>query len=230
MSLTLPTIVVTLSALTLAPVAPVPSAPGFPLNPERGGSGYSFDRYDAGGDSIGTVPTFIPPAAKPGGSSTPGTTTPTPAQTTTAVVNTLNSATRYCAAIKQTTYAIDCLAERLDNVNRRMAGVEGYEEVRAALNEASRGLNRIARENRSATEPPAIFEQRKSDGSKVRTSRPLVPVDAARLDSAVAQALAVIEDTETVLLRSAESSAERAAQFQRIAQAVGSNKVLLRSL
>lgn len=51
-----------------------------------------------------------------------------------------------------------------------------------------------------------------------------------RKDVALAQALAVIVEAETVLLRSAENPGERAAQFQRIASAVGSNKVLLRSL
>jgi hypothetical protein len=58
----------------------------------------------------------------------------------------------------------------------------------------------------------------------------LIPVDDAKLDIAVAQALEVIGAAETVLLRSAEGSDDRALQFQQIASAIGSNKVLLRSL
>jgi len=50
------------------------------------------------------------------------------------------------------------------------------------------------------------------------------------LSSAAAQALVVIENTETLLLRSPDTSVEQAAQFQQIAEAIGSNKVLLRSL
>jgi hypothetical protein len=39
----------------------------------------------------------------------------------------------------------------------------------------------------------------------------------------------ILEEAETKLLRSASSDAKRAIHYQRIAAAVGSNKVLLRS-
>ncbi|NSY39651.1 hypothetical protein GKC28_15540 [Leisingera sp. ANG59] len=45
-----------------------------------------------------------------------------------------------------------------------------------------------------------------------------------------AKALAILEDTTTVLLRSAEGNNDVALHYQRIAQALNSSKVLLRSL
>jgi hypothetical protein len=43
------------------------------------------------------------------------------------------------------------------------------------------------------------------------------------------QASDIVAEAETILLRSASSDATRAIHYQRIAAAVGSNKVLLRS-
>lgn len=184
----------------------------------------------AGGDAIGTPPVFIPPAVRQRSDPTGGTATGVGAGTTAAIVGTLNQATLFCRAFPQGEYVIDCLAERLDDVSRRMAGTSGYDEVRAALDETARGLHRIARDNRSAALPPARFTGAMPGGSRITTSRPLVAVDPARMAAALAQAVAVIGEAETMLLRSAEGSGDRAAQFRRIADAVGSNKVLLRSL
>lgn len=180
--------------------------------------------FPTGGDVVGTSPVFIPPnVGKPPGPVL------TPTATATAVVVSLGQATEFCRGLSDTDYVIDCLAERLDDVNRRMAGTSGYDEVRDTLTVATRSLNQIAQDNRAAGEPTARFRATMPDGSQVRTNRPLVPVDPAQRAAALAQALAVIGEAETVLLRSAENSQDRAAQFQRIASAIGSNKVLLRS-
>lgn len=148
--------------------------------------------------------------------------------TTATVVTSLESATKYCTLVQPKAYAIDCLAERLGELKEQLEGQEGFEEIRAVLDTASKELNDIAQENRSATLAPATFSTQGQ--TPVRTTRRLVPVDDARLDNAVSEALAVIVEAETLLLRSAEKSTERAVQYQRIAAAIGSNKVLLRSL
>ena len=184
----------------------------------------------AGGDAVGSPPVFVPYGTPPPGESRPAGSS---AAATGQVVATLEQATRYCGWLKRDgrgEYVIDCLAERIDDVNRRMAGLRGYDEVRAVLDETARGLNDIARANRAAGQRPTRFRTEEADGTVTRTNRRLVPVEPARQQAAVAQALAVIEEAETKLLRSAEDPVARGAQFQRIAAAVGSNKVLLRSL
>lgn len=180
--------------------------------------------FHAGGDLVGTPPVFIPPAVR----TTPGPLL-TPAATATAIVVSLNEATGFCRGLSDTAYVVDCLAERLDDVNRRMAGTSGYDKVRETLTVATRSLNQIAQDYRASGEPPTRFRATMPDGSQVTTNRRLVPVDPAQRAAALAQALEVIGEAETVLLRSAENSQDRAAQFQRIASAIGSNKVLLRS-
>jgi len=159
----------------------------------------------------------------------PGSTGPSSASpaTTTSVVASLKSASAYCLLISGP-YAIDCVAERLAAVAKELEGQEGFEEIQAVLEATSRDLNKIARQNRSPTLPAAAFTTKGED--PVTTTRRLVPVDDAALDVAVSQAIAVIVEAETLLLRSADESAERSIQFQQIAAAIGSNKVLLRSV
>ena len=227
MSVSLPAIAATV-ALTLGGwTAPRPDASG--------------RLHLAGGDAVGSPPVFVPYAApSPSRAAPPDPTPPgreppgeTGAATTAQVVASLQQAPRYCGWLRNDgkgEFVIDCLAERLENVNRRMSGLQGYGAVRGVLDDTARQLNDIARANRAAGQRPTRFRTTEADGTVTRTDRRLVPVDAARQEAAVAQALAVIEEAETRLLRSAESPAARGAQFQRIAAAMGSNKVLLRSL
>ncbi|TDK46856.1 hypothetical protein [Antarcticimicrobium luteum] len=227
MSLSLPALTAA-AALALTGWTAAPDRPGGP-----GGPGGPL--HLTGGDAVGTSPVFVPYGygkRAPSGAARPKEKTPS-ASTTAQVVASLQQATRYCGWLKRDgkgAYVIDCLAERLDDVNRRMAGTSGYEEVRAVLDEATRDLNRIARANRATAQRPTRFRTQDADGTVTRTNRALVPVDPARQQAAVAQALAVISEAETRLLRSADDPAARSVQYQRIAAAVGSNKVLLRSL
>ena len=59
-------------------------------------------------------------------------------------------------------------------------------------------------------------------------TRPLVPVEAASVAAVNAEAVAILEEAETILLRSADTGEQRT-QYSRIADALDSNKVLLRS-
>ena len=156
----------------------------------------------------------------------PVVTTPVSTPTTnTSVVASLNEASGYCVL---GAYAIDCLSERLGTLAKEMEGQEEFDEVREILEETSQKLNRVARKNRSSSLAPAKFA---THGEKpVETSRRLIPVAEAKLDIAVTQAISVIEEAQTLLLRSAENSNDRTIQYQRISAAIGSNKVLLRSI
>ncbi len=185
------------------------------------GLGGNTNPTDTVAPTVKTTPTGTIPA-------TTIATKPTPAVTA-AVVASLNSATGFCKDIQPREYIIDCLAERLADVNDQIANQPGYEHVREALGTASTELSKIARRSRSSTLPPARYATQSN--APVTTSRFLIPVEEAALDNAISQALAVIEEAEsTILLRSSEGSSGRAAQFQQIADAVGSNKVLLRSV
>jgi len=171
------------------------------------------------GDSNGTDPGY--------GGETQGVSSTAPTASTDSVVSSIDAARKYCKLISSA-YAIDCLGERLGEVAKQLKGQNGFEDVQAALETASGKLNDIARQNRSATNPPATFRNRKNP--PVTTTRRLIPVDDAKLDLAASQAIAVIAEAETRLLRSAEGSTDRSIQYQQIASAIGSNKVLLRSV
>ena len=61
------------------------------------------------------------------------------------------------------------------------------------------------------------------------TTPPITPVKPETIVPLRQAAANVLEEAETKLLRSASSDAKRAIHYQKIAAAVGSNKVLLRS-
>ncbi len=144
------------------------------------------------------------------------------------VVRILKSGQAFCASLDQDVYAIDCLAERMEAAAAAMPAAGEYAEARDALLAGAARLNALAVANADPATPRAIASE-PTDGG-IRTTRPLVPVRAEQLAEVAAQAQQIVEETETLLLRSAESSSARKVHYERIAAAVGSNKVLLRSL
>ncbi len=146
--------------------------------------------------------------------------------TTTSVVNAINESFQFCKVLPGRSYTIDCLAERLAAISRSISDEPGMAAASEALMEASEELSLVAWSNITTMQDPKVFRDKTSG---MRTTRPVVPVSEDRIDTALAQADAILSRTETVLLRSAEGSADRATQYQRIAQAIDSNKVLLRS-
>ncbi|WIY27765.1 hypothetical protein [Parasedimentitalea psychrophila] len=123
-------------------------------------------------------------------------------------------------------YVIDCLAERLEVLEKSMSGLARYGEARRILRDTADQLRQITQDNLDQDRPRARMEA--IDGS-FRSTRPLSAVSAAQRRSAISQAVAVLAEAETQLLRSGEASLGRAVQYQQIAAALGSNKVLLRS-
>lgn len=122
-------------------------------------------------------------------------------------------------------YAVDCLAERLEAIEKDASTMGGYSDMRQILRETAEELRLLARSNRDPSKPRARLQNDDGDVS----SRPLVTVAPSRRRSTQAQALKVLQNAETKLLRSSTQSADRASQYRQVAQALGSNKVLLRS-
>lgn len=123
-------------------------------------------------------------------------------------------------------YTTDCLAERLEVLEKEMSGLAGYADARNIIRDTAAQLRQITQDNLDLDRPKARIESR--DGS-FRSSRPLSAVSPAQKQQVIAQTLAVLNEAETRLLRSAAASTGRAVQYQQIAAALGSNKVLLRS-
>lgn len=195
------------TAFALSGLFALPAYSGLGGGDETGG--YS----EPGGES------FTGPEAGPAGNPS----------TTATVVTALRSTTTFCKLLPSSAYAVDCLAERMAELEQQLKAQAEFDEVRAVLGSTAKKLNDIARKNRSSSLSPARF---KAQGqTPITTTRRLIPVDEAKLDAAASEAIAVINEAQTLLLRSAAGqSGDRAIQYQRIAAAIGSNKVLLRSV
>ena len=144
------------------------------------------------------------------------------------IVQDLSQGNSFCRQIAQKEYVVDCMSDRLAEAAASLPNTGAYAETKAALETASRKLAALARQNASDALPPKRVRTRSLTGPV--SSRKLVPVQNATSASVLAQARAIIQEAETVLLRSAENSDRRKVHYQRIAKAVGSNKVLLRSI
>lgn len=145
---------------------------------------------------------------------------------TSVVVGGLSSAGKFCSELGNDAYRVDCLAERYGALARAVPRNSDYGEVREVLKSASEDLASLARNNRDRT---LARGRATGPGSSQTTSRPLTPVDSAAMAKVNRQARAILAQTETLLLRSAEGSKSKIAQYAQIADAIGSNKVLLRA-
>ena len=139
----------------------------------------------------------------------------------------LASAQSFCGAIADKGYVVDCLAERFGAISSDIPAGTDYAEVQQILKDTSDKLARLAQSNRNSAAPRARLST--PGATPTTTSRPLTAVDPARAQSVNQQAAAILDDTTTLLLRSGRTPDSKLAQYQRIADAIGSNKVLLRS-
>ncbi|WP_019296674.1 MULTISPECIES: hypothetical protein [unclassified Leisingera] len=145
---------------------------------------------------------------------------------TTAVVAQISTASAACEAVG-TAYRTDCLAKELKALVKNLPAQGEYAAAREALVTASDELAKLSRQNRDYRQPRLQITV-PSDSETKR--RPVAAVKQESVAETNAKALAILEDTTTVLLRSAEGNSDVALHYQRIAQALNSSKVLLRSL
>lgn len=126
-------------------------------------------------------------------------------------------------------YVIDCLAKRFERTARRMPQTGDYAVARDALETAAAELSQIVGQSRALTldRESIVVTTRNSNGTAERTRLRKVPDRTA--EAARARAVEVLEEQATILLRSAAENPGEAVHYTRIAQAVESTKVLLRS-
>ncbi|TCO70515.1 hypothetical protein [Rhodovulum euryhalinum] len=146
------------------------------------------------------------------------------AATTDRIVRQIEAARDFCGRIAQREYTIDCLAAALDRVARDMPGGD-YDAAGRIIGRTARDLRRLAEANAD----PALPRGRVRVGDTL-SPRALTPVRRDALGPLGDRAAALLQEAETELLRAVEGSARRMIHYQRIAAAVGSAKVLMRSI
>ena len=164
-----------------------------------------------------------PPAPDGGGFGSP----PVRDDTTAALAEKIRGIAGFCSFFPRTV-EISCLADRYRSLAQELPRTGDYAPVRQVLEYGADRLDRIAAENGSNA-PPKRFQVNPPGFAAPVVTAPLVEIPQSRQRAADAAARDVIDQMETVLLRSAENSRRRAVHFQEIAAAIDSNKVLLRS-
>ena len=164
---------------------------------------------------VGTLITFVVPSGDFGSKNF-----------TDLLVNTMGAAKAFCGKL-DTAYRVDCLAERIGKLANDIPADSDYAEVRQVLNDTAREMSALARANRDRTLPRRTASV--GGSAPQRTTRPLIPVSPGALAAVNQQAAAILDRTQTLLLRSPDDEGGKKLHYARIAEALGSNKTLLRS-
>lgn len=135
--------------------------------------------------------------------------------TTNRLVRFLERSIKLCQSL-DTVYRYDCYRQKYGSAAGQLAGKQAYAVPLGALLDVQRTLDRIVANN---TDPATGTVRKKGD-----TFRAITPSSTGEAKEAFRQAL---DEAATVLLRSDNSAG---AHFTRIAQALDSNKILLRAL
>lgn len=135
--------------------------------------------------------------------------------TTKAVVKKLTRGASRCGTVKRV-YRFDCYRQFYRLANQEMNGIPAYADAQRALRLVEQALDRVVTQNADPATPPL----RKG----LQVLQPIKPEAVPRATQQVERAM---QEAETILLRSPERGG---VHYARIAEAVNSNKVLLRSL
>lgn len=139
----------------------------------------------------------------------------------------LGNANEFCGVLDPA-YRVDCLANQYEQIAKSLPNRGDYVPIKTQLISAAEELAALARANQDPV-LPVVRPKPKSTSPKAKTTRALVPVSKKRIAAVEKAAVKIIEETQTILLRSAENSRRRKIPYTKIAAAIGSNKVLLRS-
>ncbi|WP_122073214.1 hypothetical protein [Pseudophaeobacter sp. EL27] len=134
--------------------------------------------------------------------------------TTRSVVKILSRGGDRCAE-QPKVYRFDCYRWVYRRAANKLVGNGAYSEAQEALEQVERRLQAVVAQNRDTTQP-----------NRRRALETYTPVKPASVPRVKREAVRAMAQAETVLLRSAPNKQEH---YARIAQAVNSNKVLLRS-
>ena len=136
------------------------------------------------------------------------------AATTNAVIKLLTSGVRGCQRLDKV-YRYDCYGQVYGQAAGQLAGNAAYEQARIILSDVERSLSRTVRRNQDRRAP-----QVRMGSQQFRAIR------ADALPAAKTEFIAALEQAETRLLRSSAGAGDH---HIRIAAALNSNKLLLRS-
>lgn len=140
---------------------------------------------------------------------------------TKAIVDAIRQGAAFCELIRDKRLNIDCLSDQYRYIAQQLPGDGGYSGVRDALFSAALKLHQLAVDHYDGT-----AKTKPSKGGHT-AHRYLVPVKNP--DRFNAQAVAIVDEAATVLLRSSSGSDQRRIAYEEVAAVVDSNKVLLRS-
>lgn len=135
---------------------------------------------------------------------------------TAAIVLNLGNAISECNLLPQE-YQADCLAQNFRETSK-IVKASGYRSVNTELDSAAQQISQLIEQNLDASAPKLKL------GKKTYRAVKKSAVAAINQKSA-----AIVTETSTKLLRSTGNSALKKVHFARIAKAVNSTKVLLRS-
>lgn len=134
--------------------------------------------------------------------------------TTKAVVKTLTRGGNRCARLPKT-YQFDCYRWVYKRAADQLRGNNAYSEALRAMEQVEETLDQAVKRNRDPEQPV-----------RRRALETYKPIKPAAVPQVTRQAEQAMTKAETILLRSPENKQEH---YSRIAEAVNSNKVLLRS-
>lgn len=134
--------------------------------------------------------------------------------TTRAVTRTITREIKYCRRL-DTVYRYDCYRQAYSLASRQLNGNPSYAEAQKALDGVVAALDGIVKRNIDTAAPRAQ-----------RNFQTFTPIRPEAAPKAKKEFIAALDEAETILLRSADKGN---VHFARIAEAVNSNKVLLRS-
>lgn len=127
-------------------------------------------------------------------------------------------------------YRVACFAVTYKDLANALQRNGGDEIIRSTLHTAARKLDQLVQNNLDREKPALRAYLTDKSGEKLVTTRSMDATAATRTAALKIQAAEILEEAETVLLRSASStSPTRALSYQKVAAAIGSNKILLRS-
>ncbi|TCP42928.1 hypothetical protein [Rhodovulum marinum] len=170
------------------------------------------------------APDLVQVRAQGAAPAVPGATSAFSTANTDRILRRIEAGREFCAGIAQREYVIDCLAAQFERVARALPGPD-YRQVGQIIGTAAADLRRLAEANAA----PDLPRGRVRIGGTT-SPRALTPVRRDGLARLNRQASGILQEAETQLLRAAEGSARRQVHYQRIAAAIGSTKVLLRSV
>ncbi|MCR9107896.1 hypothetical protein [Marivita sp. XM-24bin2] len=148
---------------------------------------------------------------------------------TEAITQRLNNIQRICETMGDE-YQVACFAVTYKDLANAIRETGGDPEIGRALNEAADKLDQLVRGNLDRQKPALRAHLDTPSGTRIVTTPPMRAVRAPEVADLKRRAADILEQAETVLLRSATTvGPTRSLSFQRVAAAINSNKVLLRS-